>query len=78
MGEDEKSAGLAGSFDMGLLDADKLQRMEAFGDDTCDLLEVIEKSFGVEFTDEELIAAETIGLLGVCISPQIVEHQIKD
>ena len=56
---------------MGLLDADKVQRLENFGDDTCDLLEIIERSFAIEFSDDELVAAETVGLLGECITKKV-------
>jgi hypothetical protein len=54
-----------------LLDADKVQRLEPFGDDTWDLLRVIQESFGIEFTADDLIAANTVGKLGECISKKL-------
>lgn len=54
-----------------LLDADKVQRLEPFGDDTWDLLRVIQESFGIKFTADDLIAANTVGKLGECISKKL-------
>jgi len=54
---------------MTLLRADRIQRLELFeGEDTCDLIHVIQDSFGMEFTSDELIAAETVGQLSEIIS----------
>jgi len=51
-----------------LLGADKTQRLNLFGEDTCDLLRTIEASFGVMFSEDELVDAKTIGELAECIS----------
>lgn len=54
---------------MALLLADRIQRLELFeGEDTCDLIHVIQDSFGMEFTSDELIAAETVEQLSEIIS----------
>src|SRR5581483_328919 len=47
------------------------QRLEKFGEDTCDLLRTIEASFGIEFSDAELISSRTIRELGECISRKL-------
>jgi hypothetical protein len=60
-----------------LLDADKIQRLEPFGEDTWDLLHVIQDSFGVEFTADDLIAANTVGKLGECISKKLMGPRIN-
>src|SRR5712672_678310 len=52
---------------MTLLDADKVQRLDLFGEDSCDLLHVIQESFGIELTADELVAAETVGALCYCV-----------
>ena len=52
---------------MTLLGADKAQRLELFGEDSYALLRVIQESFGVELTIDELIAAETVGALCGCV-----------
>jgi hypothetical protein len=47
---------------------DRINRLEQFdGEDTAALLLVIQKSFGIEFTTDDLVRAETIGELGACI-----------
>jgi hypothetical protein len=46
-----------------LLDADKVQRLQLFGEDSCDLVSTIEQSFGVMFSEDELDQATTIGTL---------------
>jgi hypothetical protein len=51
-----------------LLDTYKTQRLNLFGEDTCDLLRTIEGSFGVMFSEDELVEAKTIGELAECIS----------
>jgi len=53
---------------MALLEIDRIHRLEQFeGEDTNDLLRVIQASFGVEFTADDLVRVETIGELGACI-----------
>jgi acyl carrier protein len=57
---------------MTLLGADRIQRLELFdGEDTCDLMHVIQDSFGMEFTSDELIAAETVWQLSEIISEKL-------
>jgi hypothetical protein len=46
-----------------LLEADKAQRRQLFGEDTCDLILTVEQSFGVMFSEDELVQATTIGAL---------------
>ena len=60
---------------MGLLDADKMPRLDEFGDDSCALLEAIEKSFGVEFDTDDLVEAETVGLLNECITRKLASKR---
>ena len=52
---------------MTLLEADRIQRLEQFGEDTHDLLRVIQASFGMEFTTDDLVQIKTVGELGSCI-----------
>ncbi len=47
-----------------LLDADKNQELERFGEDGWALVRVIEECFDIVFTADDLIAAATIGDLG--------------
>jgi hypothetical protein len=46
-----------------LLEADKAQRLQLFGEDTCDLILTLEQSFGVKFSEDELVQTTTIGAL---------------
>jgi hypothetical protein len=46
-----------------LLEQDKLLRLKSFGEDTCDLVSTIEHSFGIKFTQDELIQAQTLGAM---------------
>jgi hypothetical protein len=46
-----------------LLEADKAQRLQLFGEDSCDLVLTIEQSFGVRFSEDDLVQATTIGAL---------------
>ena len=46
-----------------LLEHDKLLRLKSFGEDTCDLVSAIEESFGIRFTQDELIHAKTLGAM---------------
>ena len=63
---------------MRLLTTDRIERLELFdGEDTRDLMHVIQESFGIEFTADELVAAETVGLLGECISNRL-KHPRSD
>jgi len=50
-----------------LLEGDKLLRLESFGEDTCELVGTIEHSFGIRFTQDELIQAKTLGALAQTI-----------
>lgn len=50
-----------------LLEGDKLLRFESFGEDTCELVATIEHSFGVKFTEDELIHARTLGTMAETI-----------
>jgi hypothetical protein len=56
---------------MTFLDADRIQSLNGFGEDTCDLLHTIEASFGIEFSDDELVSSTTIRELGECISRKL-------
>jgi len=57
---------------MTLLRADRIERLERFeGEDTCDLIHVIQDSFGMEFTSDELIAAETVEQLSEIASKKL-------
>jgi hypothetical protein len=46
-----------------LLEADKAERLQLFGEDSCDLVLTIEQSFGVRFSEDDLVQATTIGAL---------------
>src|SRR5450432_4937318 len=50
-----------------LLDGDKQLRFESFGEDTCELVGTIEHSFGIKFTEDELIQAKTLGAMAQTI-----------
>lgn len=52
---------------MYLLEGDKHQRLELFGDDTCELLHTIETSFGVTLTEDDRIRAVSIQALAGCV-----------
>jgi hypothetical protein len=52
---------------MVLIEAHKTQRLKLVGEDACDLLRVIEASFGVKFNEDEFVEAKTIGELAGCI-----------
>jgi hypothetical protein len=58
---------------MVLIEADKTQRLKLVGEDTCDLLRVIEASFGVKFTEDEFVEAKTIGELADCIFTKLAQ-----
>jgi hypothetical protein len=60
-----------------LLDADKTQRLNLFGEDTCDLMRTIEVSFGVMFNEDELVEAKTIGELAGYISRKM-QHPLSE
>jgi hypothetical protein len=46
-----------------LLERDKLLRLESFGEDTYELVSTIEHSFGIKFTQDDLIHAKTLGAI---------------
>jgi len=46
-----------------LLAGDKVQRLRLFGEDSCELVSTIEQSFGMKFSEDELVQATTIGTL---------------
>jgi hypothetical protein len=50
-----------------LLEHDKLLRLKSFGEDTCELVSTIEHSFGIKFTQDELIDAKTLGVMAQTI-----------
>ena len=56
---------------MPLLDADKIQDLERFGEDGCSLVRLIEESFDIQFTADDLIEATTVGKLKGCISKKL-------
>src|SRR5262245_44513910 len=60
---------------MTLLHADIEQRLEAFGDDTCELIQTIEKSFGIEFSGAELASSKSIRDLSARISAKL-DHRL--
>jgi hypothetical protein len=55
-----------------LLESDKAQRLRLFGEDSCELVSTIEQSFGMKFSEDELVQATTIGTLA-----QIVFAKLK-
>ena len=55
-----------------LLQTDRIRRLEEFeGEDTCLLVNVIQDSFGFEFTSDELVEADTVGRLADVISKRL-------
>jgi hypothetical protein len=62
---------------MVLLEADKIQRLHLFGEDTWDLLHTIEGSFGVKFAEDELVQTKTIRELAVRIRKKL-EHPLAE
>jgi hypothetical protein len=52
---------------MFLLEGDKLLRLELFGEDTRELLGTIEASFGVKFTEDDLVCAVDVRALADCV-----------
>src|SRR4051794_24803498 len=57
---------------MSLLEMDRIPRLEQFdGEDTCELVNVIEDSFGLEFTSDDLVEAETVARLAKVISEKL-------
>ena len=60
-----------------LLDAELTQKLERFGEDACDLLQAIQESLGIEFTTDEMIAAETIGHLSERISNKLTDPRAE-
>jgi hypothetical protein len=62
---------------MTLVDADKVQRLELFGEDSYALVRVVQESFGIELTTDELIAAETVGALCGCVCGKL-QHSLSE
>jgi hypothetical protein len=56
---------------MFLLEGDRLLRFELFGEDTCELLNTIELSFGVTLTDDDRVQAVNIQALAECIHKKL-------
>ena len=42
-----------------LLEGDKVERLRLFGEDSCELVSAIEESFGMKFSEDELVQATT-------------------
>jgi hypothetical protein len=61
---------------MFLLEGDKLLRLELFGEDTCELLQTIESSFGVKFTEDDVVRAVDIRALADCVYKKL-RHPIS-
>jgi hypothetical protein len=59
-----------------LLETDKAQRLRLFGEDSCDLVSTIEHSFGVKFSEDELVRATTIGTLAHIVFVKL-EHLVS-
>ena len=59
-----------------LLETDKAQRLRLFGEDSCELVSTIEQSFGVMFSEDELVQATTIGTLAHIVFEKL-EHPIS-
>jgi hypothetical protein len=59
-----------------LLKGDKWLRFESFGEDTWELVETVEASFGVKFTEDELIDATTLGTMAQIIFKKL-EHPVS-
>jgi hypothetical protein len=55
-----------------LLEGDKLFRLELFDEDTCELLQTIEASFGVKFTEDDLVRAVDIRALADCVYKKLM------
>ncbi|MGC1413783.1 MAG: hypothetical protein WA817_00760 [Candidatus Acidiferrum sp.] len=62
---------------MFLLEGDKLLRLEVFGEDTCELLETVEASFGVKFTEDDLVRAVDVRALADCVCRKLV-HPVSE
>lgn len=62
---------------MTFLHLDGVNRLDEFGEDTCDLLHTIEESFGIEFSADDLNSARTIRELADCISKKL-KHSISE
>ena len=59
-----------------LLETDKAQRLRLFGEDSCELVSTIEQSFGVKFSEDELVQATTIGRLAHIVFVKL-EHPVS-
>jgi len=56
-----------------LLETDKVQRLRLFGEDACELVNTIEQSFGIKFSEDELVEVTTIGALAHLVFTKL-EH----
>jgi hypothetical protein len=59
-----------------LLEADKVGRLQLFGEASCDLVRTVEQSFGTMLTEDELVHAATIGALAHTITAKL-EHPVS-
>jgi len=59
-----------------LLESDKAQRLRLFGEDSCELVSTIEQSFGMKFSEDELVQATTIGTLAHIVFAKL-EHPVS-
>lgn len=59
-----------------LLESDKVQRLRLFGEDGCELVSTIEQSFGMKFSEDELVQATTIGTLAHLVFAKL-EHPVS-
>jgi hypothetical protein len=60
-----------------LLEIDKAQRLSLFGEDSCELVSTIEQSFGVKFSEDELLKATTVGTLAHTVFVKL-EHPVTE
>jgi hypothetical protein len=58
-----------------LLETDKVQRLQLFGEDSSALVSTIEQSFGVKFSEDELVQATTLGELAHTVFVKM-EHPV--
>jgi hypothetical protein len=57
---------------MFLLESDNLSRFELFGEDAYELLQTIESSFWVKFTEGDVVSAVDIRTLTHCVSKKLM------
>lgn len=53
------------------LEAERTQRLKLFGEDTFFLLRTLEESFGIKFTEDDLVQAKSVGELADCLSKKL-------